>query len=82
VSQRWLRELLWDHLADALRSPKRPRSKSPLDQLRRACIELSAFLEIDAPGGGHDPTLLREEHMRGSWPTNSTGSIRASPPWP
>jgi integrase len=64
VSQRWLRELLWDHLADALRSPKRPRSQGPLDQLRRACLELSAFLEVDAPGGGHDPTLLREEHMR------------------
>jgi len=64
VSQRWLRELLWDYLADALRSPKRPRSKSPLDQVRRACLELSAFLEVDAPAGGHDPTLLREEHMR------------------
>ncbi|MGH3182635.1 MAG: tyrosine-type recombinase/integrase, partial [Streptosporangiaceae bacterium] len=24
---------------------------------------LSAFLEAEAPGGGHDPSLLREEHM-------------------
>src|SRR5439155_15786455 len=30
---------------------------------RRAVVELGAFLDIDAPRGGHDPTLLREEHM-------------------
>jgi integrase len=64
VTQRWLRDLLWDHLADILRSPKHPRSGGTFDALRRACIELSAFLEIDAPGGGHDPRLLREEHMQ------------------
>jgi integrase len=64
VSQRWLRDLLWDHLAGLLRSPKCPRSQGPFDQLRRAVVELSAFLEVDAPGGGHDPTLLREEHMQ------------------
>jgi integrase len=63
VSQRWLRDLLWDHLADALRSAKH-RTQGPLDQMRRACFELSAFLEVDAPAGGHDPTLLREEHMQ------------------
>ena len=27
-------------------------------------IEFSAFLEADAPEGGHDPSLLREEHAR------------------
>ncbi|WP_328543873.1 site-specific integrase [Streptomyces europaeiscabiei] len=63
VSQRWLRDLLWDYLAALMRSPQCPRSRSPFDQIRRAITELSAFLEVDAPGGGHDPSLLREEHM-------------------
>jgi hypothetical protein len=31
---------------------------------RRAAAELSAFLEADAPQGGHDPSLLREEHAQ------------------
>ncbi|MFE6380577.1 tyrosine-type recombinase/integrase [Streptomyces roseolus] len=64
VSQRWLRDLLWDHLADRLRSPKGPRSTGPVDNDRRACYELSAFLEITAPKGGHNPRLLDEDHMR------------------
>ena len=59
VSQRWLRDLLWDHLADLLRSPSVLAATGPFDQLRRAAVELSAFLEVDAPDGGHDPTLLR-----------------------
>jgi len=63
VSQRWLRDLLWDHLAEQLRSPQCPRSAGPLDAARKCCVELSAFLEGDAPAGGHDPTLLRAEHM-------------------
>ena len=63
ASQRWLRDLLWDYLADRLRSPKCPRSPAPFDRMRLACAELSAFLETDAPHGGHDPTVLREEHM-------------------
>jgi integrase len=63
VSQRWLRDLLWDFLADRLRSPKCPRSPSLFDRMRQACAELSAFLEADAPHGGHDPALLREEHV-------------------
>ncbi|MFF3062738.1 tyrosine-type recombinase/integrase [Streptomyces sp. NPDC057909] len=65
VSQRWLRDLLWDHLADRLRSPQGPtRRGGLLFHDRRACTELSAFLEAVAPGGGHDPALLTEEHMR------------------
>lgn len=63
VSQRWLRDLLWDFLADWLRSPKCPRTAASFDRIRVACVELSAFLEADAPEGGHDPTRLREEHM-------------------
>ncbi|WP_182445874.1 site-specific integrase [Streptacidiphilus sp. PB12-B1b] len=62
VSQRWLRDLLWDHIADVLRSPSCPRSAQPVDYQRRAGAELSAFLEAEAPDGGHDPRALREEH--------------------
>jgi integrase len=64
VSQRWLRDLLWDHLAGVLRSPKCPRTRGPFDQFRQAAAELSAFLEADATEGGHDPALLREEHAQ------------------
>ena len=62
VSQRWLRDLLWDYLADMLRSPACPRTANPLDNARRACLELSAFLQAEAPGGGDDPAVLRAGH--------------------
>ncbi|MFD7282418.1 tyrosine-type recombinase/integrase [Streptomyces sp. NPDC059862] len=57
VSQRWLRDLLWEAMADRLLT-KPPRSGTILDQNRRAFVELSAFLEARAPGGGHDPRVL------------------------
>jgi integrase len=63
VSQRWLRDLLWDHFASVLRSPRCPRSARTFDDMRRAGLELSAFLEIHAPGGGHDPAMLTAGHM-------------------
>jgi integrase len=61
VPQRWLRDLLWDHLAALMRSPRCPRTAMPLDEIRRAATELGAFLEVEAPGGGHDPAALRAE---------------------
>ena len=64
IPQRWLRDLVWDYLAAMLQSPRCPRSGGVIDGIRRAAIELGAFLEIDAPGGGHDPTVLHGEHMR------------------
>jgi integrase len=64
VTQRWLRDLLWDTMTARMRSPQHARSPHPYDHLRRAACELSAFLEADAPGGGHDPSLLRGEHMQ------------------
>ena len=63
VSQRWLRDLLWDYFAERMRQPSPPRSDTPYDGARRACTELSAYLEVEAPEGGHDPTLLGAEHM-------------------
>ncbi|MEU6493915.1 tyrosine-type recombinase/integrase [Streptomyces sp. NPDC046984] len=62
ISQRWLRDLLWDNLAAEL-TANPPRSRGPFDARRRGCIELSAFLEAHTPGGGHDPTVLAESHM-------------------
>jgi integrase len=62
ISQRWLRDLLWESLADRLvKAP--PRSRNPLETRRRGCMELSAYLEAQAPEGGHDPTLLTADHM-------------------
>jgi len=63
ISQPWLRNLLWDHMAAALRGPRCPRSCGPFDNMHRAALELSAFLEIHAPNGGHEPTELREDHV-------------------
>ncbi|MGH3405714.1 MAG: tyrosine-type recombinase/integrase, partial [Streptosporangiaceae bacterium] len=33
-----------------------------LDLLRKFCLEFGTFLEHDAPGGGHDPAVLRAGH--------------------
>jgi integrase len=62
ITQPWLRDMAWDHLAEVMRSVRRPRTASPLDAIRKACTELSAFLEIEAPGGGHAPAALRAGH--------------------
>lgn len=62
ISQRWLRDLLWHHIDSRLSSTP-PRSRSPFDQARRGCIELSAHLQDQAPAGGHDPAALTAEHM-------------------
>jgi integrase len=64
IPQRWLRDLAWDHIAALLQSPRCPRTASVTDNIRRAASELGVFLELDAPGGGHDPAVLRGEHMR------------------
>ena len=64
VSQRWLRDLLWDHYAGVLRSPRCPRSTRPFDDMRRAGLELSAFLDVHAPDAGQDPTLLTQQHIQ------------------
>ena len=62
VSQRWLRDLLWDYTAAQLRSPQAPRSRGSYHNARQACVTLSGFLEARAPGGGHQPGLLGDEH--------------------
>ena len=55
--------MFWDHFAEVLRSPSCPRTGGTFDHTRRAGLELSAFLEACAPGGGHDPRVLTAGHM-------------------
>ncbi|MCM1947736.1 site-specific integrase [Streptomyces sp. G2] len=62
ISQTWLRDLVWDHFDTRLRNNP-PRSSGMFKSIRRALAELSAYLEIQAPDGGHQPTLLTENHM-------------------
>ncbi|MGF0320521.1 tyrosine-type recombinase/integrase [Nocardia fluminea] len=64
IPQHWLRGLVWEHIATQLQSPRCPRSGNWLDGMRRAAVELGVFLVNDAPGEGHDPTLLTGEHMQ------------------
>jgi integrase len=64
IAQRWLRDLLWDYLADLLKSPSCPRTGGTFDAFRRAATELGAFLALDAPAGGHDPALLTAAHIQ------------------
>ena len=63
IAQQWLRDLVWDYLTALLQSPRCPRTRGVIDGIRRAAIELSAFLAINAPDGGHNPTVLDGEHM-------------------
>ncbi|NJP33744.1 hypothetical protein [Micromonospora thermarum] len=63
IPQRWLRDLLWDHLADHLRSVDNPRGRNTYFAIRVAVQELGAFLGAAAPAAGHDPALLAAEHV-------------------
>jgi integrase len=63
IAQRWLRDLVWDQMAETLRSVHCPRRGGPFDILRRAATELGAILLTHAPTGGHNPAVLRAEHM-------------------
>ncbi|MEU1287107.1 tyrosine-type recombinase/integrase [Kitasatospora sp. NPDC005856] len=64
VSQRWLRDLLWDFYDERLRNDP-PRSQGPFKAARRGFVEFSAYLQAQAPGGGHDPRLLTEADVLG-----------------
>lgn len=61
VPQRWLRDLLWDYLAEQLRSVSCPRGRGYFYAVRVAGQELGTFLEVIAPGDGHDPATLTED---------------------
>ena len=46
ISQRWLRDLTWDYLAEVLDGPRRPRSAYTFEQIRRSLISSGCL-----PGG-------------------------------
>lgn len=48
VRQRWLRDQLWDYIADRFLTDP-PRSLSPINVVRRGCVELSSYLEAFTP---------------------------------
>jgi integrase len=64
ISQRWLRELTWDYLATLFDSGQRPRSPSPVEQIRRAVTYLSAYLAASTPDRGDSPDELSEATAR------------------
>jgi integrase len=64
ISQRWLRDLTWDYLANVLDGPRRPRTSGPFEQLRRSLICLSAYLAECDLHRGTRPTALTEATAR------------------
>lgn len=52
ISQRWLRDLTWDFLADQLDSPGHPRTQGPFEQVRRSIVCFSAYLSDCDPFRG------------------------------
>ena len=64
ISQRWLRDLTWDYLANVLDGPRRPRSAGPFEQIRRSLIGLSAYLAECDPYRGTRPAALTEATAR------------------
>lgn len=65
VPQVWLRDVLWEHLAELLRSERGPTRRGTFDNLRRAAIELGSYLDVNAPQHGNVPELLTAEHAQG-----------------
>lgn len=63
IPQQWLRDLLWDHLAEQLRSVDSPRGRGTYFAIRVAVQELGAFLQTRVPEAGHRPALLAAEHV-------------------
>jgi integrase len=64
ISQRWLRDLTWDYLANVLDGPRRPRTAGPFEQVRRSLICLSAYLAECDPYRGTRPAVLTERTAR------------------
>ncbi len=52
ISQRWLRDLTWDFLADQLDNPGHPRTQGPFEQVRRSIVCFSAYLSDRDPFRG------------------------------
>ena len=64
ISQRWLRDLTWDYLADRLDGPRRPRRQGTFEQARRSLVCFSAFLAEHDPDRGSTPATLGQATAR------------------
>ena len=64
ISQRWLRDLTWDYLADRLDGPRRPRRQGTFEQARRSLVCFSAFLAEHDPARGSTPATLSQATAR------------------
>jgi hypothetical protein len=58
ISQRWLRDLTWDHLAAVLDGPNRPRSQGVFETIRRAVVSFSSYLHDCTADRGETPAAL------------------------
>jgi len=64
IEQRWLRDLTWDHLADVLDGPNRPRTHGAFEQIRRSIVCLSTYLRDCDPDRGATPAPLSQDTAR------------------
>ena len=81
ISQRWLRDLVWG-IAGVLRSAGCPRSGRSFDGMRRAGLELSAFLELRLPAAATTRGCWTPGTCTGSPPTSGSASGTGWRRWP
>ena len=65
ISQRWLRDLAWDYMADILDGPRRPRRQGSFETTRRSIVCFSAYLAERDPDRGTRPGALSAATARG-----------------
>ena len=58
ISQRWLRDLTWDYLADQLDGPRHPRTQGTFETLRRSMVCFATYLSECDPHHGAAPGSL------------------------
>lgn len=81
VSQRWLRDLLWDYTAAQLRSPQAPRSRGSYHNIRRASPSAGSWRHT-RPAAVTSPACWETSTPTRSPPTCATAPATACPPWP
>lgn len=58
IPQPWLRNLVWDYLADQLDGPGHPRTQGTFEQIRRSIVCFSSYLSDRDPHAGAEPASL------------------------
>jgi hypothetical protein len=62
ISQRWLRDLTWDHLAAVLDGPNPPRTAGSFETTRRAIVSFSDYLTERDPTRSSQPATFERGH--------------------